>query len=113
MYSDRILESTTESAAGDSAAMNSSAMDGGSAGSAAAYGTGTAADGGYSDTNVREEGVDEPDVVKTDGEKDVYKRQIILSFLSLLYLFCLIDLTYVPGGPYLLYLNSHGTLVPR
>lgn len=68
MYSDRILESTTESAAGDSAAMNSSAMDGGSAGSAAAYGTGTAADCGYSDTNVREEGVDEPDVVKTDGE---------------------------------------------
>lgn len=64
MYSDNMTSGTMESAVADSAA------DGSASGSAASY-EGSADSGagsGYSDTNVREEGIGEADVVKTDGE---------------------------------------------
>ena len=52
---------TEESATAEDSAMAGSALDGGGAASASDPGT------GYSDTNVREEGVGEADIVKTDG----------------------------------------------
>ncbi len=61
MYSDGNASDSGEAASADSAE-----MDGASTGSSASY-SGAADGGGYSDTNVREEGVGEADVVKTDG----------------------------------------------
>ena len=52
---------TEQSATAEDSAMAGSALDGGGAASASDPGT------GYSDTNVREEGVGEADIVKTDG----------------------------------------------
>lgn len=52
---------TEKSATAEDSAMAGSALDGGGAASASDPGT------GYSDTNVREEGVGEADIVKTDG----------------------------------------------
>ena len=69
MYSDSATSGTMDSAAVNSASQESSA-DTGSLGNAMSYGesASSSADSVYSDTNVREEGVGEADMVKTDGE---------------------------------------------
>ena len=70
MTTDNMMEMEEADSASANGAAGGSAMDAGSSGGSAAYsgsdggGTGN----GYSDTNVREEGVGEADMVKTDGE---------------------------------------------
>lgn len=73
MYSDGTTSDIMEIAPADTAAANGaaeqSAMDGGIGNSESYSGSVDSSTGsGYSDTNVREEGVGEADVVKTDGE---------------------------------------------
>ncbi|HIZ13187.1 MAG TPA: beta-propeller domain-containing protein [Candidatus Mediterraneibacter stercorigallinarum] len=70
MTTDNMMEMAEADSASANGAAGGSAMDAGSSGGSAAYsgsdggGTGN----GYSDTNVREDGVGEADIVKTDGE---------------------------------------------
>lgn len=66
------IQSRSDSMIEKGTVTSESAADSGAAGQSAVSGTGTASD--YSQTNVRQEGVDEGDIVKTDG-KYLYVRQ--------------------------------------